>query len=432
MMHSACFGLRHDPEGLAARIEAVFVRRPRMLVGLHAFMVVLYVALIALPPLLPEPPADATVLTSFVRFSQFAIWSVWWPLVVLSTIALGRGWCGILCPEGALAAWASGHGGNRPIPAWMKWGGVPLVAFVALTVIGQLLEVDERPGSQLLVLGGSTLLAVLVALVYRRRAWVWCRYLCPVSLLFGVFSRLGAMHFAVDRARLEGGRSGAQPSHDKQPCPVLIHLPAMATNRSCVMCFRCAGWRDAIHLRFRRPGEELARINEAEPLFWEVQFLFGGAIGLPLGVFAGELSDLHGVRLAVLLVSSTAAGAGLLSALTWISAVVVRPAVTPPAAVRDVFTRIGYVYAPLSLFSLFLGLSQPTFEHLTGLGMPSGVGAVVRVALLAAGAAWSLVAVRGIVALQTRDSSRAWVACIPHVLGVALIVVAWARVVMFR
>ena len=48
--------------------------------------------------------------------------------------------------------------------------------------------------------------------------------------------------------------------------------------------FRCAGWRDSIHLGLRRPGEELLHINTAEPLFWEIIFLFG-AIGLPVGVF---------------------------------------------------------------------------------------------------------------------------------------------------
>jgi len=456
--------------GLATRIEIALLRYPRFLPGLHLFMVFFYLMLILVPPFLARPPEDATPFTSFVRFSQFVFWYLWWPFVVLSMILFGRAWCGFLCPEGALAAWASRFAGNRPIPRWMRWGGIPLAAFVGITIYGQLTGVYEYAAPQLLILGGSTVLAMTVALIYTRRGWVWCRYLCPVSLLFGVFSRLGALHFRVDHSRLECWRPSPGETGRKDPCPVFIYLPKMATNRYCLMCFRCAGWRDSIHLGLRRPGEELLHINTAEPLFWEIIFLFG-AIGLPLGVFhwtvdplfqrlkqglgslalasglgglmgssapwwllsnhpdAGEVFNLlDGVSIGTFLLGATLLAIGLFSVLTWVSARLLEPTGAAPAGRQEIFTRIGYLYTPLSLASLFLGLSQLTFGYLKSVGFPGLATDVIRGLLLTAGALWSLHLARRILRLQTADGRRVTFALLPHVAGVMLIVAAWVPV----
>jgi polyferredoxin len=417
-------GIRH--KNLARLIEQFVLQHPRGFGWLQVGMIVLYLALIVIPPFLPEPSASATALTSFVRFSQFVIWCVWWPGVVLSMLFFGRLWCGILCPEGALAARVSRYGANRAIPGWMRWGAVPLLGFVTLTVLGQVFEVDEEPLAQLAILGGSTLLAIAVAFIYRRRAWVWCRFLCPVSLLFGVFSRLGAMHFAVDRQRLALTTGGREQGQCKNPCPVMTHLPVMATNRYCVMCFRCAGWRDAIHLQFRSPGEELSRISQAEPLIWEVMFLFGGAVGLPLGVFLGECLDWHGIRLVSLLLGATVSGIGVLSALTWLAT---RRAAGPfdGVSAKERFTRLGYVYTPLSLFSLVLGLTQPTFEELNRFGFPSAIATSIRISLLVIGSLWSVVLVWKMTGVSRRTMQRVAHA-VPLLIGIAIIMIGWIAV----
>jgi len=456
--------------GVAERIERTFFRHPWFLPGLQLLMVLFYLTLILFPALLPKPAEDATPFTNFVRFSQFVFWYIWWPFVVLSMIPFGRAWCGFFCPEGALAAYASRFGGNRPIPRWMRWGGIPLVAFVAITIFGQLIGVYEYAKAQLLILGGSTLFAVSFALIYTRRGWVWCRFLCPVSLLFGVFSRLGAMHFRVNHASLTAWRPSPGNAGKKDPCPVFIYLPRMATNRYCLMCFRCAGWRDAIHLKLRLPGEELLHINTAEPLFWEVIFLFG-AIGLPLGVFhwtvdplfqvlkhslgnvalalglgnfvgrsapwwllsnhpeSGEVFNLlDGMSITVFLLGFTLLAVGLFSFLTWLSARIIQPTVAEPVRMRQLFTRIGYLYTPLSLFSLFLGLSQLTFGYLKLIGFPHVATDMIRGVALAGGTLWSLYLAGQILRLQTTETRRVRVAIFPHLVGVALILAGWIPV----
>ena len=92
------------------------------------------------------------------------------------------------------------------------------------------------------------------------------------------------------------------------------------------------------------------------------------------------------------------------------------------------FTRIGYLYTPVSLISLFLGLSQLTFGYLRTVGFPGTVTDVIRGVLLGAGALWSVSLARRILRLQTADRRRARLALFPHVVGVVVIVVAWIPV----
>lgn len=414
--------------GVAARIERFVRSHPRLIPRVQRVMIATYLALILVPPLLPDPGPTATPLTSFVRFAQFAIWSVWWPFVLLSLLVFGRAWCGVVCPEGALAQAASRFARRRPVPRLVTWGAVPLFSFLTITIVGQLLEVDERPLPQLLVLGGSTLAAVGVSLVFSRNTRVWCRYLCPVSMLFGVFSRLGAASFQVDRARL----AAASPTaNHKEPCPVLIHLPVMSTARDCQMCFGCAGWRDAIHLRVRRPGEEIERIDRAQPMFWEVMFLFGGAIGLPLGVFYAEARELEGARLVLSLVGGTLVAIALLSVVTALGARVLRERGNEGATWRDLFTRLGYAYAPISLFSLFLGLSKPTFETMEHAGLSPHAAAWIRTALLAVGALWGLASAVKIMRIGRPRPRGMAIGFALYAAGAAAVLGAWGRLVVW-
>lgn len=103
------------------QIERAVLAHPKTQIGVHVTMVALYLALILVPPWLPPHHA-------WVGIAKFLIWCVWWPFVTLSTLGFGRLWCGVLCPEGALSAYASRLGGQRPIPEWMRWGGIPLLA----------------------------------------------------------------------------------------------------------------------------------------------------------------------------------------------------------------------------------------------------------------------------------------------------------------
>ena len=108
---------------------------------------------------------------------------------------------------------ASRFGRGSRVPRWITWKGWPFVAFALTTVYGQMVSVYQYPKPALLILGGSTLGAIVVGYLYGRNNRVWCRYLCPVNGVFGVLAKLAPVHFRVDeeawaRSRRSGNAGG--------------------------------------------------------------------------------------------------------------------------------------------------------------------------------------------------------------------------------
>ncbi len=141
-------------------------------------VIAIYAALVIVPVFAPEPTRDSHIWTDIVLFAQFAFWGVWWPFVLVSMVLMGRTWCGVFCPEGALTEMVSERGLGRATPHWMKWQGWPFAAFVGTTVYGQMISVYQYPKPVIVILGGSTLAAMAVGL----RLWPQQARLVPLSL----------------------------------------------------------------------------------------------------------------------------------------------------------------------------------------------------------------------------------------------------------
>lgn len=275
------------PAGRLARLGDAMRRHRGWIVGLQWAVLAVYLFLVVTPAFLPLPASGARLWGDLTLFAQFVFWGLWWPFVLLSMMLMGRVWCGVLCPEGFLAEQASRVGLGRPVPRWIKWGGWPFVAFVLTTVYGQLVSVYEYARAALLVLGGSTVAAVAVGLVYGRGKRVWCRHLCPVSGVFGLLARLAPVHFRTDRAVWE-----AAPARTAGPvdCAPLVDIRRMESASDCHMCGRCAGHRGAVSLTARLPGSEVARLRGVDVQPWEVRLLVFGVIGTAIGAFQWSAS----------------------------------------------------------------------------------------------------------------------------------------------
>jgi len=276
-----------DGRNRLARLGDWMRGRRRLIVGLQWLVLAIYVVLVAVPAFLPLPDGSAHLWDDLTLFAQFVFWGIWWPFVLLSMMLMGRVWCGVLCPEGFATEQVSRFGLGRPVPRWIKWGGWPFVAFLATTVYGQLVSVYQYPKAALLVLGGSTVAAVAVGLVYGREKRVWCRHLCPVNGVFGLLSRLSPLHFRSDRAAWEAHRGNPAEAVN---CAPLVDLRRMESSAGCHMCARCSGHRGAIALEARRPGSELTRMVAADARRWEVGLLTYGLIGTAIGAFQWSAS----------------------------------------------------------------------------------------------------------------------------------------------
>jgi polyferredoxin len=261
-------------------------RHRRVILGIQWTVVVFYLALVLAPAFLPLPPQTVHLYDNLTLFAQFVFWGIWWPFVMVSMMLMGRVWCGVFCPEGALTEYVSRHGLGRAIPRWMRWGGWPFIAFASTTIYGQLVSVYEYPKAVLLILGGSTVMAVAVGFVYGRGKRVWCRHLCPANGVFRLLARLAPVHFHTDPEAWRGAPRGT-PAVDCAPLVDIRHLSSMA---ACHACGRCSGHRSAVKLASRWPNEEILSLKDTPASPWEAMLLVYGVLGIAMGAFQWSAS----------------------------------------------------------------------------------------------------------------------------------------------
>ena len=204
---------------------------------------------------------------------------------MIATVAFGRVWCGFFCPEGSLTEWVSKYGRGRALPRWLKWSGWPLFAFVCTTLYGQLVSVYEYPQAALLVLGGSTVAAIVIGLLYGKEKRIWCRYLCPASGVFAVLAKIAPMHYKVDRAAWDRYEGDFEPVN----CAPLVDVRRMTSAGECHSCGRCAGQRDAVSLSWRSPFTEVLDPNNEAKTADAITLLYG-VLGVATAAFQWTVS----------------------------------------------------------------------------------------------------------------------------------------------
>ena len=169
--------------------------------GIQWVVVAVYIALLVVPAVMPLPDGSAHLWTNLTLAAQFVFWGIWWPFVLLSMVMLGRVWCGVLCPEGALTEFASKL---RP-----RLGDSALDALgrLALRRVRHARPSTARWSASIsirrrcsLVLGGSTVAAMIIGCLYGREKRVWCKYLCPVNGVFSLARAACAVPLQGERA----------------------------------------------------------------------------------------------------------------------------------------------------------------------------------------------------------------------------------------
>ena len=423
-------------------------------------VVIFYLGLLIWPALMPLPVAYVHFYDNLVLLAQFIFWGLWWPFVMLSMMLIGRVWCGVFCPEGALSELASRHGMGRAIPRWMRWGGWPFVTFAATTVYGQLVSVYEYPKAALLVLGGSTIAAMVVGFIYGRGKRVWCMYLCPANGVFSLLSRLAPLHFHVD-ADMWAKASRRTSAVD---CAPLINIRAMTGNSACHMCGRCSDHRNAVALTGRSPNQEILSLRDRDRSYWGALLLVFGLFGIAVGAFqwsaspwfitlkeylAGWLIDHH---LFVLLRDN--APWWLLThypetndVFTWLDGICILIYIGATTLIfggwivfmlrsagwilgRDAIPwRLAHGLTPLAGISIFLGLFSLTVGMLRAERLEIGWLPGLRAILLAFGLLWSAWLVRRMItAYGNIPAWRQWTAWFAIMAGACIIVASWVLV----
>ncbi len=241
------------------------------------------------------------------RTNNFALnifWAWWWPLILIGFPFVGRLWCSI-CPfmiygevTQKLSLWLY----PRELKHWPrqtaeKYGGWFLFGLFALIFLWE--ELWDLPNTAylsacllLLITAG----AMIFSAIFERR--FWCRYLCPIGGMNGLFAKLSLIELRAQQGTCSAEcttyqcyKGGPQKGEglETMGCPLYSHPAQLEDNKDCVLCMTClkACPHRSVELNLRPPGIELWTTHV--PHDYEVALL----LLLLNGVFLHHLPELQ-------------------------------------------------------------------------------------------------------------------------------------------
>lgn len=210
------------------------------------------------------------------------VWVLWWPLLPLLFIGLGRFWCAV-CPFG----WLSDQvqrvvGVHQRVPAFLKSYGIWVIdaVFILITWSDHVFGIVASPwGSGVLLLLITTGVIVSGALYERR---TFCRHVCFLGGVAGNYSRTGVVQLRANQSICATCKAKAacfNGSSAAPPCPLFEFPRKMDDSANCVLCAHCIKNcpHDALSLTVRPPTKELWIIRKAR---LEVAFLAVAIMGI--------------------------------------------------------------------------------------------------------------------------------------------------------
>jgi len=212
------------------------------------------------------------------------MWVLWWPLIPIVFLFLGRFWCAI-CPFATLSDFVQKLVGvNRPVPAFLKKYGIWIIdaSFIAITWADHVFGIVSSPWGSGVLLLLITFAVIVSGAFFQRRAF--CRYLCFLGGLSGNYARTGmiALRANTDICQTCSSKAACFNGTDKAPaCPLFSFPRTMDSNANCNLCGNCIKNcpNDAITLTLRPPTKELWFIRDPKI---EESFLAMAIMGIVL------------------------------------------------------------------------------------------------------------------------------------------------------
>jgi polyferredoxin len=244
-------------------------------------------------------------------------WAWWWMLILATFPLVGRLWCAV-CPfmiYGELVQNISLKLFPRKLLPWPRqqaerWGGWFLLGLFTLILLWEeLWNLENTAYLSACLLLLITAGAVIFSLLFERR--FWCRYLCPIGGMNGLFAKLSMVELRAQQGICSATcttyqcyKGGPQKGEGQETggCPVYSHPAQLEDNRDCVLCMTCfkACPHRSVEVNLRPPGIDLWTTHT--PSYYEVclLFLLWGAVFLHrLPEINAQLSARFGLGMAL-------------------------------------------------------------------------------------------------------------------------------------
>ncbi len=178
------------------------------------------------------------------NLGNLIVWSYWWPAIVVGAIFLGRVWC-MVCPVEIITSFFAKIGLKRKRPKWLLSGWAITIFYILILFVGiQGFAIHRNPSYMAVYLLAIVGVSILIGSIYEKNTF--CRYVCPVGHLLGLYSRLSFLGWRVNNKNVCDTCKDKSCIHKKyqynlnyKSCGVDLYPANISDNSDCILCAGC-------------------------------------------------------------------------------------------------------------------------------------------------------------------------------------------------
>ena len=194
------------------------------------------------------------------NIATLLMWTIWWAAIIFTFVFVGRVWC-MTCPFGAIQDWLGRlFSLNRDFPKPVRNIWLSSFIFFSLTWWDSYSGIVNKPSLTAFLLLGFFAVAMSMSVVFKGRSF--CRYVCPIGGLIGLYSMFSPVEFrskcleVCRDHKIKECIKGTDTSHG---CPMFVTPMTLDRNNYCNFCSECikSCSQDNIVIRSRSFAKDL-------------------------------------------------------------------------------------------------------------------------------------------------------------------------------
>ena len=189
------------------------------------------------------------VQSASANFSTVLTWVIWWAFIIFTFLFVGRLWC-LMCPMGAVGEWVQrgsfwrrkkeNRSLNLKWPRKLRNIWPATFFFLLVTLVDHNFGLVKSPlyTAYFLILMFTS--SIVIGLIFEKRTF--CRYLCPVGGLIGLYSMFASTELRVkDKEVCKGhpGKDCVRGNENGYACPMFEFPQTLDRNNYCNYCAEC-------------------------------------------------------------------------------------------------------------------------------------------------------------------------------------------------
>ncbi len=178
------------------------------------------------------------------NLGNLIVWSLWWPLIIVGAIFFGRVWC-MVCPMELVTTLCAKIGLKLKPNKFVASKWVIVVFYTIVLLVGiQAYAIHRNPTYMAIYMLSIAIVSVFVGLLYKKNTF--CKYVCPIGLLLGLYSKLSLFGLRTKKP------STCADCKDKscidkhytyninaKSCGVGLYPAKIDSNSNCILCGGC-------------------------------------------------------------------------------------------------------------------------------------------------------------------------------------------------